>query len=76
MADTQAETQTPIAFEVHAEIEIDAPSDVVWRSLIEEDPGGPTASKTARGSASSRGSAAASWRSGTVAVPCTPSSRI
>jgi hypothetical protein len=36
MADTQAETQTPIAFEVHAEIEIDAPSDVVWRSLIED----------------------------------------
>jgi uncharacterized protein YndB with AHSA1/START domain len=36
MADTQAETQTPIAFEVHAEIEIDAPPDVVWRSLIED----------------------------------------
>jgi uncharacterized protein YndB with AHSA1/START domain len=36
MADTQTETQTPIAFEVHAEIAIDAPRDVVWRSLIED----------------------------------------
>jgi hypothetical protein len=36
MVDTHAETQTPIAFEVHAEIEIDAPRDVVWRSLIED----------------------------------------
>jgi uncharacterized protein YndB with AHSA1/START domain len=36
MADTQTQTQTPIAFEVHAEIAIDAPRDVVWRSLIED----------------------------------------
>jgi len=36
MADTRTDTQTPIAFEVHAEIEIDAPRDVVWRSLIED----------------------------------------
>jgi uncharacterized protein YndB with AHSA1/START domain len=36
MADTQTQTQTPIAFEVHAEIEIDAPREVVWRSLVED----------------------------------------
>jgi uncharacterized protein YndB with AHSA1/START domain len=31
-----SDTQTPIAFEVHAEVEVAAPSDVVWRSLIED----------------------------------------
>jgi hypothetical protein len=36
MADTRTDTQTPIAFEVHAEIRIDAELDVVWRSLIED----------------------------------------
>jgi uncharacterized protein YndB with AHSA1/START domain len=36
MSDTQTQSQTPIAFEVHAEIEIDAPLEVVWRSLVED----------------------------------------
>jgi uncharacterized protein YndB with AHSA1/START domain len=31
-----ADTQTAISFEVDAEIRIDAPADVVWRSLIED----------------------------------------
>jgi uncharacterized protein YndB with AHSA1/START domain len=30
------DTQTPIAFEVHAEVEVAAPRDVVWRCLIED----------------------------------------
>jgi uncharacterized protein YndB with AHSA1/START domain len=36
MADTQMDTQTAISFEVHAEIRIDAPAEVVWRSLVED----------------------------------------
>ncbi len=28
--------QTPISFEVHAEITIGAPADVVWRSIVED----------------------------------------
>jgi uncharacterized protein YndB with AHSA1/START domain len=36
MADTQTQTQAPIAFEVHAEIEVAAPPEVVWRSLVED----------------------------------------
>jgi uncharacterized protein YndB with AHSA1/START domain len=30
------ETQSPVAFDVQAEVRIDAPTDVVWRSLIED----------------------------------------
>jgi len=30
------ETQTPISFEVHAEVRIDATPEIVWRSLIED----------------------------------------
>jgi uncharacterized protein YndB with AHSA1/START domain len=30
------DTQTPIAFEVHAEVEIAAPPEVVWRALMED----------------------------------------
>ena len=35
-ADTKTDTQAPISFEVHAEIQVDAPREVVWRSLIED----------------------------------------
>lgn len=31
-----ADTQTPISFEVHAEIRIDTTPDIVWRSLLED----------------------------------------
>jgi uncharacterized protein YndB with AHSA1/START domain len=30
------DAQTPVAFDIHAEIHIDAPPDTVWRSLIED----------------------------------------
>ena len=30
------DTQTAVTFEIHAEIRIDAPSEVVWRSLVED----------------------------------------
>jgi uncharacterized protein YndB with AHSA1/START domain len=30
------DAQTPVAFDLHAEIRIDAPVEVVWRSLVED----------------------------------------
>jgi uncharacterized protein YndB with AHSA1/START domain len=30
------DSQTPVSFDLHAEIRIDAPVDVVWRSLVED----------------------------------------
>jgi uncharacterized protein YndB with AHSA1/START domain len=30
------DSQTPVAFDLHAEVRIDAPVDVVWRSLVED----------------------------------------
>ena len=30
------DSQTPVTFEIHAEIRIDAPSETVWRSLVED----------------------------------------
>ena len=30
------DAQTPVTFDIHAEIRIDAPTQVVWRSLVED----------------------------------------
>jgi uncharacterized protein YndB with AHSA1/START domain len=30
------DSQTPVAFDLHAEVRIDAPIEVVWRSLVED----------------------------------------
>ena len=30
------DSHTPVAFDLHAEVRIDAPVDVVWRSLVED----------------------------------------